>query len=437
MEILATCILSLLSACSYLLPVSFFLPCRLSKKEKWILFLIFLGSILLIQWKLGNIGVVVLLLLGGIYIAWIDENRFLNVSTFIGTYLFCVVCDYLLTLVWEPVSRRIFGSIGTYGASLLYVLLYLLILAAVCPVLSRLLHRLMGKINRTLPRQLTVLISINLVFCLLIFLFNIAVGEYIGYSRPVILFNCFLFGCYFVISTVLIVNIIRSRIENMDLQMKQDAYQRLQEYTGQVEAMYSSLRAFKHDYNNIMLTLSGYMESGDMEGLKAYFNREIAPMNQKLFTATSRLNQLIHIKITELKSIVSAKLLYAAELNINVTVEIEKEISSVPMGTVDLCRVVGIFLDNAIEGALETEKPEIRMAVLDEAEEVVFIISNSFQDTGLPQASLRQAGTTTKGKNRGIGLYNAKEILSAYDRIFWDTEVRNGQFIQCLRMKKQ
>ena len=386
MEILATCILSLLSACSYLLPVSFFLPCRLSKKEKGLLFLIFLGSIFLIQWKLGNIGVVVLLLLGGLYIAWIDENRFLNVSTFIGTYLFCVVCDYLLTLVWEPVSRRIFGSMGTYGASLLYVLLYLLILAAVCPVLSRLLHRLMGKINRTLPRQLTVLISINLVFCLLIFLFNIAVGEYIGYSRPVILFNCFLFGCYFVISTVLIVNIIRSRIENMDLQMKQDAYQRLQEYTGQVEAMYSSLRAFKHDYNNIMLTLSGYMESGDMEGLKAYFNREIAPMNQKLFTATSRLNQLIHIKITELKSIVSAKLLYAAELNINVTVEIEKEISSVPMWTVDLCRVVGIFLDNAIEGALETEKPEIRMAVLDEAEEVVFIISNSFQDTGLPQA---------------------------------------------------
>src|SRR5699024_8200132 len=132
--------------------------------EKGILFLIFLGGILLIQWKLGNIGVVVLLLLGGLYIAWIDENRFLNISTFIGTYLFCVVCDYLLTLVWEPVSRRIFGNIDTYGASLLYVLFYLLILAAICPVLSRLLHRLMGKINRTLPRQLTVLISINLVF---------------------------------------------------------------------------------------------------------------------------------------------------------------------------------------------------------------------------------------------------------------------------------
>ena len=55
MEILATCMLSVLSACSYLLPVSFFLPFMLSKKEKGILFLIFLVSILLIQWKLGNI----------------------------------------------------------------------------------------------------------------------------------------------------------------------------------------------------------------------------------------------------------------------------------------------------------------------------------------------------------------------------------------------
>lgn len=104
--------------------------------------------------------------------------------------------------------------------------------------------------------------------------FNIAVGEYIGYSRPVIAFNCFLFGCYFVISTILIVNIIRSHIENMDLQIRQDAYNRLQEYTNQVENMYSSLRSFKHDYNNIMLSISGYIESEDMDGLKSTLIRK-------------------------------------------------------------------------------------------------------------------------------------------------------------------
>ena len=437
MEVIAPLILCLLSACSYLLPVSFFLPFKLKRKDKLILLLLFFVSILLIQWKLGNIGVIVLLFLAGFYIAWIDQNRFLNVCIFISTYLFCVVCDNLLSLVWGTVSLQVSGAVGDYGARILYVTLYLLILAVICPGLSRLLHYLIGKIHRTLPRQLIVLISVNLAFCLLIFLFNIAVGEYIGYSRPVIAFNCFLFGCYFVISTILIVNIIRSHIENMDLQIRKDAYNRLQEYTNQVENMYSSLRSFKHDYNNIMLSISGYIESEDMDGLKKYFDQEFSPINHKLFAETSRLNQLINIKITELKSLITAKLLYAAELNIKVSVEIEKEISKIPMGTVDLCRVIGIFLDNAIEAALETKQPEIRMAILNEEKEIIFIISNSFLDTGLPYATFRKAGISTKGSNRGIGLYNAREILSGYDHIFWDTETREGHFIQCLRMKKE
>ena len=186
-----------------------------------------------------------------------------------------------------------------------------------------------------------------------------------------------------------------------------------------------------------MLSISGYIESEDMDGLKKYFDQEFSPINHKLFAETSRLNQLINIKITELKSLISAKLLYAAELNIKVSVEIEKEISTIPMGTVDLCRVIGIFLDNAIEAALETKQPEIRMAILDEEKEIIFIISNSFLDTGLPYATFRKAGISTKGSNRGIGLYNAREILSGYDHIFWDTETREGHFIQCLRMKKE
>ena len=180
MEVIAPLILCLLSACSYLLPVSFFLPFKLKRKDKFILLLLFFVSILLIQWKLGNIGVIVLLFLAGFYIAWIDHNRFLNVCIFISTYLFCVVCDNLLSLVWGTVSLQVSGAVGDYGARILYVTLYLLILAVICPGLSRLLHYLIGKIHRTLPRQLIVLISINLAFCLLIFLFNIAVGEYIG-----------------------------------------------------------------------------------------------------------------------------------------------------------------------------------------------------------------------------------------------------------------
>lgn len=106
-------------------------------------------------------------------------------------------------------------------------------------------------------------------------MFNIIIGEYIGYNRQIVTFNCILFAFYFIISTVLIVNIIKTHMEKVDMDMRQDSYNRLQEYTNQIESMYSSLRSFKHDYSNIMLSMSGYIESNDMEGLSDYFNKEI------------------------------------------------------------------------------------------------------------------------------------------------------------------
>lgn len=126
--------------------------------------------------------------------------------------------------------------------------------------------------------------------------------------------------------------------------MKQDSYNRLQEYTNQIESMYSSLRSFKHDYSNIMLSMSEYFEANDMEGLRSYFNKEILPLSRKITKNTAHINQLMNIKITELKSILSSKLLYAIELNIDVSIEVTDEVISFPMNTLDLCRIAGFFL---------------------------------------------------------------------------------------------
>ena len=149
--------------------------------------------------------------------------------------------------------------------------------------------------------------------------------------------------------------------------------------------MYSSLRSFKHDYSNIMLSMSEYFEANDMEGLRSYFNKEILPLSRKITKNTAHINQLMNIKITELKSILSSKLLYAIELNIDVSIEVTDEVISLPMNTLDLCRIAGIFLDNAIEATLETAYPSIRFALINLDAEYIFIISNTFLDKGIPR----------------------------------------------------
>ena len=421
---------------SYLLPIYCFLPFKLKLKQIIVLSTILLINILLIGFVLGNMGVILLIISTCVYIASLNPNRIINICVFIATYLFCVLWDNLFSLVWDIFIYPVADLQSHLTYYIVYIISYILLLACICPILGRLLYLVIHRIHTGLSKQLLLLITTNLLTCLFIFLFNIAIGDYIGYSRSVITFNCILFACYFIISTILIVNIIKSHMEKVNLDIRQDSYNRLQEYTNQIENMYSSLRSFKHDYSNIMLSMSGYIEANDMDGLKEYFDKEILPLSKKITKNTAHINQLMNIKTTELKSIISSKLLYAIELNINVNIEVTDEIVSLPIDTLDLCRVIGIFLDNAIEATLETDQPSIRVALINLETEYIFVISNTFLEKGIPYAALAKPNVSTKGANRGIGLYNAHEIISRYNHAFLDTEIQDKIFVQRLQLSK-
>lgn len=425
-----------LSVFSYLIPICYFLPFKLKTKQKFVFSLILLLNLLLIGFVSGNTGVIFLIISSCIYISLIDENQLTNICVFIATYLFCVLWDNIYSLVWDTFIYPIADLQTNLTYYVIYIISYIVLLACICPITGRLFHIVILKIHTRLPRQLLLLIAINLATCLFIFLFNIVEGEYIGYNRKTITFNCILFSCYFVISTILIINIVKAHMEKIDMDMQQDSYNQLQKYTNQIESMYSSLRSFKHDYSNIMLSMSGYIEANDMDGLRNYFNKEILPLSKNITKNTAHINQLMNIKPTELKSIISSKLLYAIELNINVSVEVTDEISNIPMATLDLTRIIGIFLDNAIEAALETDTPSVRFALINLDSEYIFIISNSFLDKGIPYATLAQPNVSTKGANRGLGLYNAHEIISKYNYVFLDTEIQSQIFIQRLQISK-
>ncbi len=425
-----------LSVFSYFLPICCFLPFKLKFSQKFILFTILLINMLLIGFVLGNIGAILLIISSCIYIALIDSNRLMNICVFIATYLFCVLSDNIFSLVWDTFICPIADLQSNLTYYIIYITSYIVLFACICPVIGRLLHLIIRKIHTGISKQLLLLIATNLATCLFIFLFNIVIGEYIGYNRKIVTFNCILFACYFIISTVLIINIIKAHMEKIDMNMRQDSYNKLQEYTNQIESMYSSLRSFKHDYSNIMLSMSGFIESNDMEGLRAYFDKEILPLSKNITKNTAHLNQLMNIKTTELKSIISSKLLYAIELNINVNIEVTDEITNIPMDTLDLSRIVGIFLDNAIEATLETDTPSIRFALINLDTEYIFIISNAFLEKGISYATLAKPNVSTKGASRGLGLYNAHEIIAKYNYVFLDTEIQNRTFVQRLRISK-
>lgn len=423
----------LLNTLMYLILIYYFLPSKLKVKEILPLFVIILIDVILII-NTGNWVVLLLLVSVSLYLALIRQNRIINIMAFGVGYLFVVVVDQILTLFWNaficPVSLLLENRLY-YN---LYVISAIFLLILICPFICKYFHMLLEKMQNKVTKHMLILIASNLASCLLIFLFNIIIGEYIGYNSKIIGFNGLLFGCYFFISMVLIINITKANEKQMEMEKRQEMFQQLQEYTSQIEYMYSTLRSFKHDYTNIMLTMSGYIEAGDMEGLRRYFEKEIMPLNLKMTSDRARLNQLMHIKNIEVKSVVSAKLLYAMELGISVEVEILEEIANIKIDIVDLVRILGIFLDNAIEAAMETDCPKLQFAGIYSERDCVFIIKNTFVDKGVTISSLKQPDISTKGSGRGIGLFTVQEIVAKYKNIYWDTEMEEEYFLQRLRI---
>ena len=168
--------------------------------------------------------------------------------------------------------------------------------------------------------------------------------------------------------------------------------------------------------------------------LKGYFENKIFPTKNLIDQGDYKLNQLSHIGVLEIKSLLSAKMIYAHDSGIDVTIDIPDKVDSFLIDTVDLARILGIFLDNAMEAALETKQPQIGLHIIPNGNGVSITISNSFRDNGEALHRLKQKGFSTKTGHQGIGLSNAQKIIRSYDNVLWETTMQCDCFVQHMEL---
>ena len=78
----------------------------------------------------------------------------------------------------------------------------------------------------------------------------------------------------------------------------------------------------------------------------------------------------------------------------------------------------------------------MEVAVIKMDLETVIVIQNSCNIAN-PSEDLFELGFSTKGRNRGIGLNNVKEILDKYENIILETEMEDSTFRQIIRFKRE
>lgn len=154
-------------------------------------------------------------------------------------------------------------------------------------------------------------------------------------------------------------------------------------------------------------------------------------------------NQLKPIPNGGLKGLLYYKIVVAQnhKLNIEIDVSIKtpnliKQLSEEKMKV--LCRLIGIYLDNAIEAAKETKKKIISIEIYEINKEVHIAISNMFnQNKDINRRN--EKGYTTKGKGHGNGLYFARKMLDKNPWIKEKQDIKKDLYIQkiILKNKKQ
>ena len=339
-----------------------------------------------------------------------------------------LLANFLYTLIPSPLSNQWYFF---YGIDLIYTLLFYWITLLCGKLLKKIF--LSGKGILRLP-QTWYVIDAALLLLITIYLFDNLIPGQNGSVGRMIYNNALHISGYLLVMCCLLLAMRRSYLEQIQTEAKQKAMQDLQDYTRNLEAMYNGLRSFKHDYVNILLSLSGYIEDGDMDRLKDFFESKIFPTKNLITGGDYKLNQLSNIGVLEIKSLLSAKMIYAHESGIDITIDIPDKVESFLIDTVDLARILGIFLDNAMEATLETEQPQIGLNIIQNKTGVSIIISNRFLDNGVMLHKLKQKDFSTKIGHQGIGLWNAQKIISSYDNVLLETTMKCDYFTQHIEL---
>ena len=183
-------------------------------------------------------------------------------------------------------------------------------------------------------------------------------------------------------------------------------------------------RTFRHDFNNIMQAIGGYIQTNNIYDLKQYYNR--------LVPECFHINNLyrFHSKLmvnTALYSIISDKYNLAEKKNIKMSLNIL-------IDTYTLTKILGILLDNAIEASKECPKKIINLSFQENNDKQIIIIENTYLNKGISTKKIFEKNYTTKSENSGLGLWEVKKIIDKNNNLKLITKTTPDFFMQQLEI---
>lgn len=330
-------------------------------------------------------------------------------------------------MIADHFSQLLYGSSkSVYSHLILFALLY----STIFLIINLVMHK--KKIDRQYTDYSFLFkISAAIISCATVIILYLNIFVPTTYDEfQLVKINLIIQVSYLLTFITLFILLIKSLNEKNKLEYSKMQQSLHNEYVASLEAINDDMQKFRHDYLNILITMRGYITERDIDELEAYFNEKIVKAELDTLAKSLIMKNISNLKIVEIKGLLLTKLFAAVEKNISVQIEIPEVVDSAPIDVIDFSRILGIFIDNAIEASESANPSTINIAILHTPpNSILFVVQNSFSGE-IDINKLYQSNFSTKNRDRGLGLKNALEISNGYSNVLVNTRIENERFIQ-------
>ena len=269
-----------------------------------------------------------------------------------------------------------------------------------------------------------ILLFIILVVSIVIIAFNMSKNLF---------WNTDYFANFFVVITLIIFCYIFIN-ENNEFNILNEKYDSLFNYVQTFENWIEKEQLNRHEYKNQLASIRCITKE------KKVKDKIDSIMLDNINITNDTVNQLKPIPNGGLKGLLYYKIAIAENNKLNIELDISiknpeiiKKLSEYRIKI--LCRLLGIYLDNAIEAAKETKKKIISIEIYEVDKNINIVITNTFDNTN-DISKRNDKGFTTKGHGHGKGLYFAKKMLNKSNWLEESQSILDKYYIQRLIIKK-
>lgn len=226
-------------------------------------------------------------------------------------------------------------------------------------------------------------------------------------------------------------------LENENLKEKENENRSLNQMVTELSSLYDEIRGFRHDFGGIIASLEPAIEESNIPEIKSIYENVLIKMNKGLKKSDYSVFNANRIKDIAIKNVLMQKMIQAKNEKIPFKLEITGDIPEVSVPMLDTIRILNILCDNALEAAEKSDEPNVTVAVSSDKGITSLVIENTREEKHIDQNEIWEKGYSTKGSNRGIGLYTVSKLLLEYESIEIRTVITENLFTQKLYFKNK